>query len=109
MPLYMTQFSYSTEAWAALARKPENRTEAVSRLCEQFGGRLAALYYCLGEYDGVLIAEAPDEVALTAILIAAIAPGHVRATKTTVLLTAEQAVEAMRRAGGAAYRAPGSR
>jgi uncharacterized protein with GYD domain len=107
MPLYMTQFSYSAEAWAALARKPENRKEAVSRLCQQLGGRLSALYYCFGEYDGVLIAEAPDEVTVTAILISAIAPGHVRATKTTVLLTPEQAVEAMRRAGGVTYRAPG--
>jgi len=107
MPLYMTQFSYTSEAWAALARKPENRTEAVSKLCQQLGARLVALYYAFGEYDGFIIVEAPDEVTVTAALIAAISPGHVRATKTTVLLTAEQAVEAMRRAGGVPYRAPG--
>ena len=107
MPLYMTKFSYTTEAWAALAKKPENRTEAISRLCQQLGGRFIALYYTLGKYDGVLIAEAPDEVTMSGILIAAIAPGHVRHTKTFVLLTPEQATEAMRRAGGVAYRAPG--
>ena len=107
MPLYMTQFSYTSEAWAALAKKPENRTEAVSKLLQHFGGRLLNVYYCFGEYDGVLISEAPDEVSVTAALLAAIAPGHVRATKTTVLITAEQATEAMRRAGGFAYRAPG--
>ncbi|HEV8674417.1 MAG TPA: GYD domain-containing protein [Methylomirabilota bacterium] len=107
MPLYMTQFSYSPEAWAALAKKPENRTEAVSKLCQQFGARLAAVYYSFGEYDGFIIVEAPNEVTMTAAIIAALAPGHVRATKTTVLLTAEQAVEAMRKAGGVAFRGPG--
>ncbi len=107
MPLYMTQFAYTPEAWAALARKPEDRTEAISNLCRQMGGRLVALYYAFGEYDGFLIAEAPDEVAVTATLIAALAPGHVKATRTTVLLTPEQAVEAMRKAGGVPFRAPG--
>lgn len=108
MPLYMTQFSYTAEAWASLAKKPENRTEAISRLCQQVGARLVGVYYSFGEYDGFILVEAPNEVTLTAAVIAAIAPGHVRATKTTVLLTAEQAVEAMRKAGGVPYRAPGS-
>jgi uncharacterized protein with GYD domain len=102
----MTQFSYSSEAWAALAKKPENRKEAVSRLCQQMGARLVAVYYTFGEYDGFIIVDAPDEVTVTAALIAAISPGHIRGTKTTVLLTAEQAVEAMRKAGSVVYRAP---
>ena len=108
MPLYMTQFSYTAEAWAALAKKPENRTEAVAKLAQQFGGRLVAAYFSFGEYDGFIIVESPDEVSATAALIAAISAGHLKATKTTVLLTPEQAVEAMRKAGGVAYRAPGS-
>jgi hypothetical protein len=40
-------------------------------------------------------------------VMAAISPGHVSAAKTTVLLTAEEGVEAMRKAGEATYRAPG--
>ncbi len=107
MPLYMTQFAYTAEAWAALAKKPENRTEAISKLLKHFGGRLVSVYFSFGEYDGVLITEGPDEVSVTAALIAAISAGHVKATKTTVLLTAEQAVEAMRKAGGVSYKAPG--
>ena len=107
MPLYMTQFAYTSQAWAALAKKPEDRSVAVGKLIEHFGGRLLNVYFTFGDYDGILIAEAPDEVSLTSALIAAIAPGHVKATKTTVLLTPQQAVEAMRRAGGFQYRAPG--
>lgn len=108
MPLYMTQFSYTSEAWTALAKKPENRTEAVAQLVKQFGGRLVAAYFSFGEYDGFIIVEGPDEVSVTGALIAAISAGHLKATKTTVLLTPEQAVEAMRKAGAVTYRAPGS-
>ena len=106
MPLYMTQFSYTAEAWAALAKKPENRIEVFSALCREMGARLAAAYFSFGEYDGFVIVEAPNEVTATATLIAAISPGHLKATRTTVLLTPEQAVEAMRKAGGVAYRGP---
>jgi uncharacterized protein with GYD domain len=107
MPLYMTQFSYTPEAWATLIRQPEDRAEALRRLTDQFGGRLVSLYYAFGDYDGLFIHEAPDDVTATAAVLTAISPGHVKATKTTVLLTVEPAMEAMRKAGGVSYRAPG--
>lgn len=107
MPLYMTQFSYTPEAWAALLRNPEDRAAAVKKLSEQFGGKLVALYYAFGDYDGVIINEAPDDVTAAAVILAAVSPGHVKSTKTTRLLTVEEAMEAMRKAGGATYRAPG--
>lgn len=37
MALYMTQFRYTSEAWAALARNPEDRSAAVSALAESMG------------------------------------------------------------------------
>lgn len=107
MPLYMTQFSYTPEAWAALLRNPEDRSTAVKRLSDQLGGKLVALYYAFGDYDGVIINEAPDDVTAAAVVLAAVSPGHVKAVKTTRLLTVEEAMEAMRKAGGATYRAPG--
>ena len=107
MALYMSQFAYTPEAWAALTRQPEDRSQAIGRLCEQMGARLVNLWYAFGEYDGVLVIEAPDEVTVAAAVLAAVAPGHVKAIKTVPLLTVEQAMEAMRKAGGVAYRAPG--
>jgi hypothetical protein len=50
--------------------------------------------------------EAPSEDAVLSMLLAAVAPGHVKATKTTTLFTPQQAVQAMRKAGTASYRAP---
>jgi uncharacterized protein with GYD domain len=106
MALYLTQFAYTSEAWAALTKKPEDRGTVVRQLIEKLGGRLISLYYCFGEYDGFLIYEAPNEIAASAVVLAAISPGHLKAAKTTVLFTVEQAMEAMRKAGAQTYRGP---
>ena len=107
MPLYMTQAGYTSEAWAALTHNPENRGEAIGRLAESMGGRVLSFYNSFGEYDLVVIYEAPDESTAAAIVMAAISPGHLSSVKTTVLLSAEEGMEAMRKAGEATYRAPG--
>ena len=107
MPLYMSQFSYTPEAWAALARNPEDRSEAIRGLAESMGARLVSFHYSFGDYDGVLMVEAPDEKTVAAMILAAVSAGHVKAIKTTTLLTAEDGMEVFRRAGEATYRAPG--
>src|SRR5439155_18194921 len=86
MPLYMTQFAYTPEAWAALAKNPEDRTEALRGLAKKMGGKVVNLYYSFGEYDGVAIFEAPDDVSAAAVAVAASGAGHVKGTKTTRLL-----------------------
>ena len=106
MPLYMTQFAYTPEAWAAFVKKPEDRRAVFRDLVEQMGGRVLAFYYCFGEYDGVAIFEAPDERAATATILTATAPGHLKATKTTVLISVEDTIEAMREASPERYRGP---
>ena len=78
MPLYMTQFAYIPEAWAALTRSPEDRSEAVRRLLENMGGRLVSFY-------------------------------NIGAIKTTTLLSVEDAMEAMRKAGQATFQGPRQR
>ncbi|CAN5797770.1 GYD domain-containing protein [soil metagenome] len=107
MPLYMTQFAYTPEAWTALVRSPEDRSEAVGRLLESMGGRLLSYYNSFGEYDGVIIFEAPDDNTAAAGVLAAVTPGHIKAIKTTTLLSVEDAMDAMRKAGEATFRRPG--
>lgn len=106
MGLYMTQFAYTSNAWAALAKNPQDRAKVFSDLLQTMEGRLHNLYYCFGEYDGVVLFEAPDDTSAVATIIAAIAPGHVKSVRTTKLLTVEEAMEALRKAGGATYEAP---
>jgi uncharacterized protein with GYD domain len=71
MPLYMQQVAYDPEAWAALAQNPEDRSEAFGRLAENMGGRMLSFYNSFGEYDVVVIYEAPDQSTAAAIEVAA--------------------------------------
>ena len=106
MPFYMTQFAYTPEAWAALTDNPEDRSAALSELHESMGGRLISWYLSFGEYDGLTIYEAPDDASAGAAVLAVARRGHLRATKTTRLFTAEEGIEMMRRAGGTSFRTP---
>ena len=106
MPLYMVQAAYTAEAWAAMARQPEDREQAFRALVERVGGRVHSFYFCFGEYDVVATYEAPDEAMAAAVAVAANAAGHLKATKTTPLIATARAMEGMRTAGGLAYRAP---
>jgi uncharacterized protein with GYD domain len=106
VPLYMTQFAYTADAWALLAQQPINRAEGLSKLCQELGGKLVNVYYSFGEYDGVALLEAPDDTTAAAVVIAAVAARHIKSIKTTRLLTVHEAMEAMRRAGSVVYAPP---
>ena len=107
MALYMTQFSYTGEAWTALTKQPADRRAGLQALFDRLGGRLIELYYSFGDYDGVVLFEAPDDTAAVASLVAVLGPGHVKAIKTTKLLSVEDTMEALQRAGGLSYAGPG--
>ncbi|HET7479160.1 MAG TPA: GYD domain-containing protein [Rubrobacteraceae bacterium] len=106
MPLYMTQFAYTAETWKALVKKPEDRATVFAKQAEKMGGRMHALYYCMGEYDGLVIFEAPDEQTAAAIVLTVTSPGHLRATRTTPLMTVEEMMEGMHKAKAEAYPTP---
>jgi uncharacterized protein with GYD domain len=106
MPHYLLQASYNPEAWAALAKQPEDRTEAIRPIVERLGGKLIQGYLSFGEYDIVAIVEMPNDVSVAAYAMASSGGGAVRVHKTTPLLTPEESKEAMRLAGTAQYRAP---
>jgi uncharacterized protein with GYD domain len=108
MPQYLTHFAYTAQAWAALTQNPVDRSEPIKALAERLGCRLISLHYTMGDYDGVTLIDAPDDVTAMACLMGAIAPGHLKATKTIRLYTPAEALEAMRKAGGAAFQAPSS-
>ena len=53
------------------------------------------MYYCFGEYDGVVISEFPTDVAAASALLAVGSTGAFSNLKTTVLLTMHTGVTAM--------------
>lgn len=106
MPQYMLQFSYTSEAWTAMTRNPVDRTETVSGLATSLGGKMISLQYTMGDYDGHVIVDLPDDIAAMAFVLRAIGAGHVRSTKTTRLYTGQEMMEAMKMAGKESYSGP---
>ena len=107
MARYMVQFSYATDAVSELVNPPQDRSAMARSLVERVGGRLEAFYYTFGDYDGVAIAEIPDNVSAAAVSMALSASGGFKSVRTTVLMTPEEAVEAMRKSGTLGFKPPG--
>jgi uncharacterized protein with GYD domain len=59
-----------------------------------------------GDYDVVVLMQLPDNVSAAAFSIAVSAGGAVRAVKTTPLMSVEEGMDAMRRAGQVGYKPP---
>ncbi len=106
MPRFLVQASYSVEGMSALIGSTEDRSEAIRQVIENAGGELNSLDYSFGDHDVVFIAELPDNITMVAISMAVSARGAVKDVKTTPLLSMDEAMEAMRKAGSVGYQPP---
>jgi uncharacterized protein with GYD domain len=103
MPYFLHQVSYTPEALAKLIANPQDRFEAVRGPIEKLGGKIKDSYFAFGPSDAVLITEMPDNVSAAAIALAFAAGGACRSCQTTTLMTAAEAMDAMRKAGTCGY------
>ncbi len=108
MPLYLSRFSYTPETWARLIGSPEDRRKAAQQYIESVGGKLHGFWYAFGTHDGYTVWEAPNNVSMAAVALAIGAGGALNSFETTVLLTVEETLDALRKAGQVGYRAPGA-
>ncbi len=108
MPLYLTRFSYTPETWARLIENPEDRAEAARTYIESVGGRLHGFWYAFGTHDGYTLWEAPDNVSMAAVALAISGGGALASLETTVLLSVDETLDALRRAKQVQYRPPGA-
>jgi uncharacterized protein with GYD domain len=108
MPRYLSRFSYTPETWARLIGNPEDRRKAAQSYIESVGGKLLGFWYAFGEHDGYNLWEAPDNVSMAAVALAIGGGGALTSFETTVLLTVEETMEALRKAEQLQYRAPGT-
>jgi uncharacterized protein with GYD domain len=104
MPHYLHQVAYSREGWEALLAHPQNRIEAVRPAIEKLGGKIEAAWFAFGEYDVIVIAELPDNVSAAAISMAFAGGGACKAVQTTPLMSPEEALQALKKAGECGYR-----
>ena len=108
MPLYLSKFSYTPETWARLIDNPEDRRKAAQSYVESVGGKLHGFWYAFGTHDGYNLWEAPDNVSMAAVTLAISAGGALRSFETTVLLTVDETLDALGKAGQVGYRSPGA-
>ncbi len=108
MPAYLFQGSYSAETWARLIQRPEDREASLRAAAEQHGGRLLGLWFTFGADDVVVLAELPDAITAGAIAMAMAASGAFRNLRTTPLITSQEAMAMMSRAGQLSFRPAGA-
>ncbi len=108
MPLYLSKFSYTSETWARLIAHPEDRRKAAQAYIESVGGKLHGFWYAFGTHDGYNLWEAPDNVSMAAVALAISAGGALSSFETTLLMSVDEILNALRKAEGIRYQAPGA-
>jgi uncharacterized protein with GYD domain len=106
MPLYLGRFSYTTDSVKALLANPHDRAKAASEAAETIGAKMLGFWWALGEFDGVFLLEAPDNMTAAALSMLVGGSGALSRLETTVLLSMEEGNDALRKAADAAYRTP---
>ncbi len=104
MPHFLHQISYSGGAWASLIANPQDRLEAVRGPIEKLGGKIVTGWFAFGDYDIVVITEMPDNASAAGIAIAFAAGGACKSVQTTPLMTMEEGLQALKKAGESGYR-----
>lgn len=99
MPIFIAQGSFSKEAVRGMTEKPEDRTGPVAKLFESLGARLQNWYLTTGEYDWLLIVEAPSHDVVVAAAAAATAGGGVSNIKTCAAFSGPEARAIFENAG----------
>jgi len=99
VPLYMYEAAYTAESLAAQIKNPTDRLEVAAKpVAEAAGGKLVTGGYCFGDYDVVIVYEAPDDTAAAAVALAVAAGGAVKSARTTKLLSGQEWITALRKA-----------
>jgi len=106
MARYLFQVGIKPEAYATMMQNPQDRGEAVRPVFEAVGGSLEEYYFAAGENTVYLIGELPDLANLGAITMVVLAGGAITSVKATGILTAQETIEVMKKAGDLVYRPP---
>jgi uncharacterized protein with GYD domain len=110
MTRYLVQFSYASRAIKGLVDEPDvDHAGNASKMVASLGGRLLGYWYAFGEFDGVVLIEAPDHSTATSVAMAIGGTGELTRLETTVLLDMDEAQEAMRKAAAATNLPPGEK
>ena len=108
MSMYLVRFTLTPATWARMLEKPEDRRQALEPVFAAAGGKLHGFWYALGDADGYVLGELPDDIVAASTFTKVAASGAFVSLSTTKLLTIEEMLAALRGASGTEYRAPGA-
>jgi uncharacterized protein with GYD domain len=97
MALYMYQASYTPKSMAAQIADPQDPVEAIRPALEAVGATIVVAAFPFGEYDVLVVYEAPDDMTAASVAMAIAAEGEVKSAKTTRLLSGQEWLESLRK------------
>jgi uncharacterized protein with GYD domain len=97
MALYMYQASYTAKSMAAQLRQPQDPVEAITATLEDLGATILVAAFPFGEYDLLVVYEAPDDMTAASVAMAVAAAGEMKSAKTTRLLSGQEWLESLRK------------
>jgi uncharacterized protein with GYD domain len=97
MPLFMYQASYTAKSMAAQLADPRDPEETIRPALEELGATLVVAGFPFGEYDMLVVYEAPDDMTAASVAMAVAAEGEVKSAKTTRLLSGPEWLESLRK------------
>ena len=88
MPTYITLINYTQQGVENMKDSPA-RLDAAKQAFQAMGAELKAFYLVMGQYDAVVIAEAPDDETATLLALSIGAQGAIR-TETLRAFTEDE-------------------
>ena len=95
MALYMYQASYTAKSMAAQLTEPKDPVDVIRPTLEDLGATLLVAGFPFGEYDVLVVYEAPDDMTAASVAMAVAAAGEVKSAKTTRVLSGQEWVESL--------------
>jgi uncharacterized protein with GYD domain len=93
----MYQASYTAKSMAAQLTEPRDPVEAMRSALEDLGAEIVVAGFPFGEYDVLLVYDAPDDLTAASVAMAVAAEGEVKSAKTTRLLSGQEWLESLRK------------
>jgi uncharacterized protein with GYD domain len=97
MALFMYQASYTAKSLAAQLKEPQDPVDVIRPTLEEVGAKMLVAGFPFGEYDVLIVYEAPDDTTAASVAMAVAAAGEVRLGKTTRLLSGQEWLESLRK------------
>ena len=97
MALYMYQASYTAKSMAAQLKQPQDPVETIRPKLEDLGAKVLVAGFPFGDYDVLVVYEAPDDMTAASVAMAIAAAGEVRSAKTTRLLSGQEWLDSLRK------------